>query len=380
MSQPNNNTSSFGQDEVTHLRSQNDQLWKIIEKQRVMIQNLQKDNVRLSAERDGLQDQVNILEKELTRKQRVASLLISPQTLREIAEQDDVASTPSSENTPSPIEAFSAFSTNNLPSPMPPPRSPYRALKDKTEDFNSLDSMLAKKVSEQEPESLVSEHTLNGRSSPGSPAPGPHKYQQQQRKDSAPLPTKPTPPIVPTPSKSSSSLEVRKNARQRESMLPPPKSALDHDPTMRAASPTIRSNTLINNTTTTNTLNTTTTATTTTNTNTNTTNTTTVYGKDGTNFSSSKHNLHYDDTPEDAYLNEKPASFMGNMSNVCIKVVGSNIKPNEKGKEVVSFIISVGSMNEENDDRSQFDERWRVEKLYSDFLTLDAKVKKKKKA
>jgi hypothetical protein len=309
---------TLGQDEVAHLRSQNDQLWKIIEKQRVMIQNLQKDNVRLSAERDGLQDQLNIMEKELSRKQRVASLLISPQTLREIAEQDDVASTPSSENTPSPIEAFT---TASLASPMPPPRSPYRALRDKTEDYNSLDSIVVhKKTLDGEPESLVPElNTINGRSSPGSPAPGPHtKY----RKDSAPLPSS---PIVPTPSKSSSSLEVR---NKRQSIHLPPPIPVDE----RAASPTTTLNTQSNNNT-----------------------------------------LKYDD---DEQPQPQQAGFMGNMSNVCVKVVGSTIKPNEKGKEVVSFVISVGSVNEENEDRSQFDERWRVEKLYSDFLTLDSQVMK----
>lgn len=40
--------------ERNSLRSQNDQLWKIIEKQRVIIQNLQKDVAKVSAERDLL--------------------------------------------------------------------------------------------------------------------------------------------------------------------------------------------------------------------------------------------------------------------------------------------------------------------------------------
>ncbi|KAF9200907.1 hypothetical protein BGZ49_008861 [Haplosporangium sp. Z 27] len=40
--------------ERNSLRSQNDQLWKIIEKQRVIIQNLQKDVTKLTAERDLL--------------------------------------------------------------------------------------------------------------------------------------------------------------------------------------------------------------------------------------------------------------------------------------------------------------------------------------
>ncbi|KAK3823966.1 MAG: hypothetical protein JOS17DRAFT_687392, partial [Linnemannia elongata] len=40
--------------ERNSLRSQNDQLWKIIEKQRSIIQNLQKDVAKLSSERDLL--------------------------------------------------------------------------------------------------------------------------------------------------------------------------------------------------------------------------------------------------------------------------------------------------------------------------------------
>lgn len=232
MSQPSN---TFGQDEVTHLRSQNDQLWKIIEKQRSMIQSLQKDNVRLSAERDGLQDKVDILEKELTRKQRVTSLLISPQTLSEIAEQGDVVvSTP----------------TTELPILMPPPRSPYRAMK--SDDFHSLDTLVM---------SQESDHIRS-----------------------------PTTTMDDLDHNNPSSLEIRKNST-RHSVLPSSRS-----------------------------------------------------------------------DQEDS----KP--YLESMNHINVKVVGSNIKPNEKGKEVVSFTISVGSFKEE------FEERWRVEKLYSDFLALDAKV------
>src|ERR1051325_5030952 len=41
------------------LRSQNDQLWKIIEKQKVVINNLQKDNQRITNERDRLVARLN---------------------------------------------------------------------------------------------------------------------------------------------------------------------------------------------------------------------------------------------------------------------------------------------------------------------------------
>ncbi|KAL9545097.1 hypothetical protein MBANPS3_007302 [Mucor bainieri] len=452
--QQSNNMTSYGQDEIPHLRSQNDQLWKIIEKQRVMIQNLQKDNVRLSAERDGLQDQVHFLEKEITRKQRVTSLLISPQALREIAEQEDAVSTPSSETTPSPIEVYATAAAaahapmaTSVVSPMPPPRSPYRPLKEKPEDFGGLMESPKRFMVDQEPESYIAAATsrstmedytasLNGRSSPGSPAPGPHsptlpnsKYQHQQRKDSAPLPSTSTrnhsPFIVPSPSKSSSSLEVRKNARQRDSMMPPARAALEHDPTMRAASPPLMpSSSSSSSFRSTHTTHFTTTNTTNIHANINTNNTppntttnnttnaisthpvinsnyippnssnSPIYGGGGGGRSKQQQDMYAsssrtdlasygddDDQSSTAAVSPSTTStatkqqnaFMGNMANVCIKVVGSNIKPNDKGKEVVSFILSVGSYKD--DGSHEFDEKWRVEKLYSDFLSLDSKLK-----
>ncbi|KAG0746603.1 hypothetical protein G6F33_004821 [Rhizopus arrhizus] len=276
---------NFGQDEITHLRSQNDQLWKIIEKQRVMIQNLQKENARLSADRDGLVDKVTSLEKEITRKQRVTSLLISPQTLQEIAEADDNLSTPSDVELPL--------------SPMPPPRSPYRPLKEKND---------------------VMEEDL---SSPASPAPGP------VRKDSAPLPAK-SPVVVPTASKSSSSLDNK--SRRRESAMPPASPPLP-SPVVRGR-PTKRESAFLNRN---------------------------EIHQAIKNMSSPNLTYHQEKSTED--------NFMGNMANLHIKVVGSTIKPNDKGKEVVSFILSIGSHHDE------FEEKWRVEKLYSDFLTLDSKLK-----
>lgn len=324
---------NYGQDEIPHLRSQNDQLWKIIEKQRVMIQNLQKDNVRLSAERDGLQDHINSLEKEVTRKQRVTSLLISPQALQEIVEADDASTpTPNSSDT----EAFN-FVVPVTTSPMPPPRSPYRPLKEKADDYMKEAPVVF------EPESLMrTVEDMNGRSSPGSPAPGPHST---RRKDSAPLPSpstrNPSPFIVPSPSKSSSSLEVRKTSRQRDSMMPPARAALEHDPAMRAASPPVpfRNNRKREST---------------------------LYSK--FQQEDTEDEINSTQSTEDP-LSKKQRILIGQLSHVTIKVVGSNIKPNDKGKEVVSFILSVGSYENE-----LFEEQWRVEKLYSDFLSLDSKV------
>ncbi|RUS15397.1 hypothetical protein BC937DRAFT_92518 [Endogone sp. FLAS-F59071] len=64
------------------------------------------------------------------------------------------------------------------------------------------------------------------------------------------------------------------------------------------------------------------------------------------------------------------------MSGITVKLVGSNITTNERGKEVISFIISVGKLMDTGDEMEEgIEELWRVEKLYSDFLGLDAKLK-----
>ncbi|KAI8882577.1 RhoGAP-domain-containing protein [Backusella circina FSU 941] len=321
--------ATFSAEEIPHLRSQNDQLWKIIEKQRLMIQNLQKDNVRLSAERDGLQDKLNMLEKEVTRKQRVASLFISPQAMKEMAESDDNVVPPHN-------------------GPMPPPRSPYRPLKEKTEESDLI-----------RPEESI----MNGRSSPGSPAPSPI-LNSNWAKASSPIisnmkPPQPqrhgSDPAIPTSSKSSSSLEV-KRARQRESMLPPVRAALEHDPSMRAASPPLFRP-----------------------------------PPPTQNFAVPQDNYPYNamaaeqvhptsvETTQPAATNNNNNNnnnaFMGGMANISIRVVGSNIKSNDKGKEVISFTLAIGAFQDD-----QFEERWRVEKLYSDFLTLDSKLKSQRKS
>jgi RalA-binding protein 1 len=50
-----------------------------------------------------------------------------------------------------------------------------------------------------------------------------------------------------------------------------------------------------------------------------------------------------------------------------IQVSNSSVRPNEKGKDVLSFIVSV--------DPGHGKDGWRVEKLYSDVLGLDQRVR-----
>ncbi|KAI8332059.1 hypothetical protein BC941DRAFT_437376 [Chlamydoabsidia padenii] len=59
-----------------------------------------------------------------------------------------------------------------------------------------------------------------------------------------------------------------------------------------------------------------------------------------------------------------------NIADITVRVIGSILKSNEKGRDVISFLLSVGKQTKDG-----FKELWRVQKLYSDFLDLDQKLK-----
>jgi len=54
------------------------------------------------------------------------------------------------------------------------------------------------------------------------------------------------------------------------------------------------------------------------------------------------------------------------LAHTVIRVDGSTIRSNDRGKEVLSFLISVNVKGKES---------WKVEKLYSDVLALDGRVR-----
>lgn len=70
--------------------------------------------------------------------------------------------------------------------------------------------------------------------------------------------------------------------------------------------------------------------------------------------------------------------FADNLEFVSVLVVGSNINTNDRGKEQLTFLISIGQeVQGEFEDMYPHDEAqelWRVEKQYSDFVNLDSKV------
>ncbi|KAG0271083.1 hypothetical protein BGZ95_001180 [Linnemannia exigua] len=71
--------------------------------------------------------------------------------------------------------------------------------------------------------------------------------------------------------------------------------------------------------------------------------------------------------------------FADNLEFVSVLVVGSNINTNDRGKEQLTFLISIGQeVQGEFDDMYPHDEAqelWRVEKQYSDFVNLDSKLR-----
>ncbi|KAF9356661.1 hypothetical protein BGX26_004934 [Mortierella sp. AD094] len=72
--------------------------------------------------------------------------------------------------------------------------------------------------------------------------------------------------------------------------------------------------------------------------------------------------------------------FADNLEFVSILVVGSNISTNDKGREQLTFLISIGQeVQSESEDvmlpHKEEDELWRVEKQYIDFVNLDSKLR-----
>lgn len=72
------------------------------------------------------------------------------------------------------------------------------------------------------------------------------------------------------------------------------------------------------------------------------------------------------------------------LSHARLSVVGSNLRSNERGREVISFYIAIviDSLQKASSSRSgnaspSPSYSWRIEKLYSDVLALDARLKQK---
>ncbi|KAF9276695.1 hypothetical protein BGZ68_009844, partial [Mortierella alpina] len=97
------------------LRSQNDQLWKIIEKQRIIIQNLQKDVAKVTAERDQLRQSAAGVSPPVSAPKSSSSSSLA-------CEQDHLSQT-SLESAPSQPNGQSPY---NYPPSHQPPHQQYQ--------------------------------------------------------------------------------------------------------------------------------------------------------------------------------------------------------------------------------------------------------------
>ncbi|KAI9313729.1 hypothetical protein BX666DRAFT_1879969 [Dichotomocladium elegans] len=256
-----------------------DQLWKIIENQRVAIQNLQKENAILTSERDGLRDRINQLEQQLFAQE---------------------------ETNGSGSGAIAAHG------PTLPPRSPYRATKPVMDEDHSSNI-----------------HRPSTPPLPPPPLPPPFS----ERRPSTPAspiaqhtsPQTPTSPQQIIEKDAQLYAQYQMSLQKREPQNQPLQQQQQQQP-----SPAPRHT---------------------------------------TSTEDKRHEQQQNDITRPSELSQR------NIDKVVIKVLGSNIKTNDKGREVVSFIISVGNQKGACTDPGAFEELWRVEKLYSDILALDAKIK-----
>ncbi|GJJ78496.1 RalA-binding protein 1 [Entomortierella parvispora] len=79
------------------------------------------------------------------------------------------------------------------------------------------------------------------------------------------------------------------------------------------------------------------------------------------------------------YHQQAFSMFADNLEFVSVLVVGSNINANDRGKEQLTFFISIGQEVQNSPEgmcpHKESDELWRVEKQYTDFVNLDAKLR-----
>ncbi|ORZ13471.1 hypothetical protein BCR42DRAFT_418379 [Absidia repens] len=375
--------------DYSELKSHIDQLWKIIEQQDAQIQELKKSNNSLSNERDDLQEKLRLV---LSRETATPSTTytLENQTARDHDNTDSTdtheASSPGASNpvlpARSPYRSFNASdadiatfkdrkhqlsSTSLSVSPITTKTTPVSATSnmiDSTDDINaaamSSQEPISPKIIQQDAKLFAQyqsavlrrDMTNNIDTSSFNTPSGQWQYHPATAS-----------PIVLTPSKSStlpcqsheyrvaqrkqhnsmvfpSSTVIPIAGRKKKDDQAPPPTPPPHHYQQSRRQPT--------------------------------TNMTTSLRQQ----QQQKQKQHSDGGPRDynmyspTYTQPSSTMKLNSISDVTVKVIGSLLKSNEKGKDVVSFILSVGK---HTDDR--FEELWRVQKLYSDFLDLDLKLK-----
>lgn len=357
-------------DELQYLKSQNTQLWKVITKQKSVIHKLQRETARLLAERDELNQKLEARESRSKKEASSRSQTASPEPVA----IHDSNSDPSSQHK----ETLTASPTVN-DSPVPPPRSPYRQNSAKEEVRIELPSSKSTPTtpiiaSHAEDRKVVPEPLILSQSPP-SPVPdalSPRKAiidkdAQLFAEFNASLMKRELQKPIGSLVNATFPRDYQKEAEdaKQEAMKRAITSSDDDSEISAMVTPTstdetrgvatepitppaITSETALNS-----------------------------YSPPPESSKSSKLSLAATENRQ-LYPNDPNAMSDETFASLSVKVVASKIKANEKNKEVLCFIISVGRIPQAQSDvkshESIFEELWRVEKLYSDFINLDTKV------
>lgn len=365
--------------ELEYLKSQNAQLWKVITKQKSVIHRLQKENSKLAAERDELTQK--LVSRATPEKSEISVVPDEPITDQIIPEPSSTSQGRLAKDTPSP---------STTAGPTVPPRSPYRQNSAKEEARTAAQALNSAPSSPSSPikvvppvERKVAPDPLVLCNSPPSPVPGvmspskaimdkdaqlfaefnatlfkrerqdtpanlinatfPRDYQQESelQRQQALKGVSTTGIDSPEPLATNESKQDEEKVKPSiESIIPP------SIPTVQPSEPPSPDISL------------------------------------ETQVASVAKAAKAD--AEDTILPTKQTETeAGDMSHeafasLSVKVIGSKIKSNERDKEVLCFIISVGRIPQAQRGTAQADEHyeelWRVEKRYSDFIALDNKV------
>jgi RalA-binding protein 1 len=350
-------------DELQYYKAQNTQLWKVITKQKSVIHKLQKETTRLLAERDDIIQKLEARGSQHKQEEPPRPLVQSPELL-------PVTINASSNPSGHPGEPSAAVQNE---SPVPPPRSPYRQ--------NSAKDMPTKDVPRNEPPIPKPTITNEVRVEERKPVPEPIILSNS--------PPSPVPDVL-SPRKAIIDKDAQLFAEFNASLMKRERQKPTNAALVNATFPRdyqkeaeqVRQEALKK------------TGTITdddyeqhsmaTSTSTNGHPPTESPTPQATSFETSVNSYSLPESSSNSKQPE-PSSFdpsgMSNetLASLSIKVVASKIKANEKDREVLCFIISVGRMLKPPSTDSdcsdlQFEELWRVEKLYSDFINLDAKA------
>lgn len=366
--------------ELEYLKSQNAQLWKVITKQKSVIHRLQKENSKLAAERDELTQK--LVSRATPEKSEISVVPDEPITDQIIPEPSSTSQGRLAKDTPSP---------STTAGPTVPPRSPYRQNSAKEEARTAAQALNSAPSSPSSPikvvppvERKVAPDPLVLCNSPPSPVPGvmspskaimdkdaqlfaefnatlfkrerqdtpanlinatfPRDYQQESelQRQQALKGVSTTGIDSPEPLATNESKQDEEKVKPSiESIIPP------SIPTVQPSEPPSPDISL------------------------------------ETQVASVAKAAKAD--AEDTILPTKQTETeAGDMSHeafasLSVKVIGSKIKSNERDKEVLCFIISVGRIPQAQRGTAQADEHyeelWRVEKRYSDFIALDNKMR-----